>query len=111
MGLKYCQMFWQFQTYFVKVHKCQSHRNLHEQFTLQDHQRAIDNFFKVIKPGGILIIDHRNYDFILDHGYASQKNIYYNVSIQNPFILIIISNTVLVYVEDVIFCHFMYIVS
>lgn len=44
----------------------------------QDHQRAIDNFFKVIKPGGILIIDHRNYDFILDHGYASQKNIYYN---------------------------------
>jgi len=44
----------------------------------QDHQRAIDNFHRVIKPGGILIIDHRNYDFILDHGYASQKNIYYN---------------------------------
>ena len=48
-------------------------------YWFQDHQRAIDNFFKVIKPGGMLIIDHRNYDFILDHGYTSQKNIYYNV--------------------------------
>jgi hypothetical protein len=45
----------------------------------QDHQRAIDNFYKVIKPGGIMILDHRNYDFILDHGFTSQKNIYYNV--------------------------------
>ena len=27
----------------------------------------------------MMIIDHRNYDFILDQGYASQKNIYYNV--------------------------------
>lgn len=43
-----------------------------------DHQLAINNFYRHIKPGGVLIIDHRNYDFILDHGYAPKKNIYYN---------------------------------
>jgi hypothetical protein len=32
----------------------------------------------MLKPGGTLIIDHRNYDFILKHGKAPKKNIYYN---------------------------------
>ncbi|KAL0969891.1 hypothetical protein UPYG_G00234060, partial [Umbra pygmaea] len=32
----------------------------------------------MVKPGGILIIDHRNYDYILETGRAPQgKNIYY----------------------------------
>merc|ERR1711928_150664 len=31
--------------------------------------------------GGILIIDHRNYDYILKHGKSPNKNIYYNSSI------------------------------
>ena len=26
------------------------------------------------------MIDHRNYDYILEHGYAPKNNIYYNVS-------------------------------
>ena len=33
------------------------------------------------------MIDHRNYDFILDHGYALRRNIYYNVSRFLSFIL------------------------
>ena len=45
----------------------------------RDHVLAIDNFYKMIKPGGILIIDHRNYDYILDNGKAPKNNIYYNV--------------------------------
>ena len=32
----------------------------------------------MLKPGGILIIDHRNYDYILKNGKAPKKNIYYN---------------------------------
>lgn len=32
----------------------------------------------MLKPGGILIIDHRNYDYIMKHGRAPKKNIYYN---------------------------------
>ena len=33
-----------------------------------DHKLAISNFYKLLRPGGILIIDHRNYDYILKHG-------------------------------------------
>lgn len=34
----------------------------------------------MVRPGGILIIDHRNYDYILETGRAPQgKNIYYKV--------------------------------
>ena len=42
---------------------------------------AIKHFFDMLKPGGILIIDHRNYDYILTHGKSPNKNIYYNSSI------------------------------
>lgn len=45
----------------------------------RDHLRAISNFYGLIKPGGILVIDHRNYDGILDQGQAPKNNIYYNV--------------------------------
>ena len=33
-----------------------------------DHKRAISNFHKLLRPGGVLIVDHRNYDYILEHG-------------------------------------------
>ncbi len=46
----------------------------------RDHRRAVDNFRELLAPGGVLIIDHRNYDYILDKGHAPKKNIYYNVS-------------------------------
>ena len=49
----------------------------------QGHQtnqkEALRNFHALIKPGGILLIDHRNYDEILKKGAAPARNIYYNV--------------------------------
>jgi len=45
---------------------------------LRDHKKCFKNFASMLKPGGVLIIDHRNYDYILKHGRAPKKNIYYN---------------------------------
>ncbi|XP_007905406.1 glycine N-methyltransferase [Callorhinchus milii] len=43
-----------------------------------DQKLALTNIASMVKPGGILIIDHRNYDAILETGNAPQgKNIYY----------------------------------
>jgi len=44
----------------------------------RDHKTCIQNMYDMLKPGGILVIDHRNYDYILKHGKAPKKNIYYN---------------------------------
>ena len=41
---------------------------------------ALGNFRDMVKPGGIMVVDHRNYDFILKTGEVPKKNIYYNVS-------------------------------
>jgi len=43
------------------------------------HRLAISNFHKVLRPGGILIIDHRNYDHIIKHGSLpnSSSKLYY----------------------------------
>jgi SAM-dependent methyltransferase len=46
----------------------------------ENHRIAIRNFHEVLKPGGFLFIDHRNYDAILDSGKAPHRNVYYNVS-------------------------------
>ena len=48
-----------------------------------DHKVALANFWSMVKPGGILMIDHRNYDDILDTGTVPARNIYYSVSKQN----------------------------
>lgn len=42
------------------------------------HRTAIQNFYNMLRPGGILIIDHRNYDHIVAGGKAPMKNIYYS---------------------------------
>ncbi|XP_062896708.1 glycine N-methyltransferase isoform X2 [Mobula hypostoma] len=43
-----------------------------------DQKLALSNIASMVKPGGILIIDHRNYDTILETGQAPKgKNIYY----------------------------------
>ena len=45
------------------------------------HRQALRNFKKLLKPNsGVLIIDHRNYDAILNRGTVPQQNVYYNVS-------------------------------
>ncbi|KAL5252599.1 hypothetical protein ACHWQZ_G015394 [Mnemiopsis leidyi] len=43
------------------------------------HKLAISNFHKMLKPGGILIIDHRNYDHIIKYGALpnSSSKLYY----------------------------------
>ncbi|XP_076324770.1 glycine N-methyltransferase [Tachypleus tridentatus] len=45
---------------------------------LENQKTAIRNFYEMIKPGGYLIIDHRNYDYIIDTGSTPAVNIYYN---------------------------------
>lgn len=45
---------------------------------LTNQKLAIQNFQDMLKPGGVLFIDHRNYDAILDTGKAPQRNLYYN---------------------------------
>ena len=44
---------------------------------------ALGNFYEIVKPGGVLIIDHRNYDHLLDTGNVPVKNAYYNVRLNS----------------------------
>uniref|UniRef100_A0A336N068 Glycine N-methyltransferase n=1 Tax=Culicoides sonorensis TaxID=179676 RepID=A0A336N068_CULSO len=44
----------------------------------REQKHAIMNFEKCLKPGGLLLIDHRNYDYILEHGATPTNCIYYN---------------------------------
>lgn len=46
----------------------------------REQKLAIQNFEKCVKPGGLLLIDHRNYDNIIDTGSTPSKCLYYNVS-------------------------------
>lgn len=39
---------------------------------------CLKNFAKCLKPGGILFIDHRNYDAMIDSGATPGHSIYYN---------------------------------
>ena len=47
---------------------------------LFDHETrrdALAAMYAVIRPGGLIVIDHRNYDGILDQGYSSKHQFYY----------------------------------
>lgn len=47
---------------------------------LFDHElrrEALRSMYSVVKPGGLVIIDHRNYDRMLDDGYSSKHMFYY----------------------------------
>lgn len=46
----------------------------------REQKLAIQNFERFVRPGGLLLIDHRNYDNIMDTGATPAKSIYYNVS-------------------------------
>lgn len=46
----------------------------------REQKMAIKNFERCVKPGGLLLIDHRNYDNIMETGSTPAKSIYYNVS-------------------------------
>ncbi|XP_077261442.1 glycine N-methyltransferase [Temnothorax americanus] len=44
----------------------------------REQRRALANFKRCVKPGGLLLIDHRNYDYIINTGQTPSKCIYYN---------------------------------
>jgi SAM-dependent methyltransferase len=46
-------------------------------FEEQDRRRALAEFYAALKHDGVLIIDQRNYDSILDHGFSSHHRYYY----------------------------------
>jgi SAM-dependent methyltransferase len=41
-------------------------------FSEQDRRKALAEFYAVLKHDGVLILDQRNYDRILDHGFSSK---------------------------------------
>lgn len=51
-----------------------SFTHLHDE---QDRRRALAEFYAALKHDGILILDQRNYDTMLDHGYKSKHKYYY----------------------------------
>ncbi|MBB4286954.1 methyltransferase domain-containing protein [Roseospira goensis] len=46
-------------------------------FQEQDRRRALAEFYAALKHDGVLIIDQRNYDAILDNGYSTKHKFYY----------------------------------
>uniref|UniRef100_UPI00398E8DF7 glycine N-methyltransferase n=1 Tax=Pristiophorus japonicus TaxID=55135 RepID=UPI00398E8DF7 len=60
-----------------------------------EQKLALTNIASMVKPGGILIIDHRNYDAILETGHAPKgKNIYYKSDLTRDI------NTSVLYVNN-----------
>jgi glycine/sarcosine N-methyltransferase len=46
-------------------------------FDEQDRRKALAEFYAVLNHDGILILDQRNYDAIMDHGFSSKHTYYY----------------------------------
>ncbi|MGB8622137.1 MAG: methyltransferase domain-containing protein [Paracoccaceae bacterium] len=51
-----------------------SFTHLHEE---KDRRRALAEFYAALKHDGILIMDQRNYDAMLDHGFSTKHKFYY----------------------------------
>ncbi|MEA3465223.1 MAG: class I SAM-dependent methyltransferase [Thermodesulfobacteriota bacterium] len=46
-------------------------------FNEHDRRRALAEYYAMLKHDGVLILDQRNYDSILDHGFSSKHKFYY----------------------------------
>jgi SAM-dependent methyltransferase len=46
-------------------------------FSERDRRKALAEFYALLKHDGVLIIDQRNYDSILDNGFSSKHSYYY----------------------------------
>jgi len=46
-------------------------------FSERDRRRALAEFYAVLRHDGVLIIDQRNYDCILDRGFSTKHTYYY----------------------------------
>ncbi|KAJ8684146.1 hypothetical protein QAD02_019938 [Eretmocerus hayati] len=44
----------------------------------REQRQALSNFESCVKPGGLLLIDHRNYDYTIKTGQTPSQCIYYN---------------------------------
>ncbi|RKQ96955.1 glycine/sarcosine N-methyltransferase [Kushneria sinocarnis] len=58
-------------------------------FSENDRRKALAEFYATLKHDGLLIIDQRNYDAMLDHGYSSKHTYYYcgdNISVYPEYI-------------------------
>ena len=42
-------------------------------------RQALSNFERCVKTGGLLLIDHRNYDYAIETGRTPTQCVYYNV--------------------------------
>ncbi len=51
-----------------------SFTHLHDE---QDRRRALAEFYAALKHDGVLILDQRNYDQMLDHGFKTKHKFYY----------------------------------
>ena len=54
-------------------------------FNEHDRRKALAEFYSALNHDGVLILDQRNYDTIMDHGYSSKHTYYYcgdNVQVQ-----------------------------
>ncbi|EPH46421.1 methyltransferase domain-containing protein [Streptomyces aurantiacus] len=58
-------------------------------FSERDRRRALAEFYAMLKHDGILVLDQRNYDAILDDGYTSKHKYYYcgeDVSVEPEYV-------------------------
>ncbi len=58
-------------------------------FSEQDRRKALAEFYSVLNHDGVLILDQRNYDGILDNGFTSKHVYYYcgdNVSAEPEYV-------------------------
>ncbi len=46
-------------------------------FSEHDRRKALAEFYSALRHDGILILDHRNYDVILDQGFKNKHTFYY----------------------------------
>lgn len=46
-------------------------------FSENDRRKALAEFYSALRHDGVLILDHRNYDAILDNGFSSKHAYYY----------------------------------
>lgn len=46
-------------------------------FSERDRRKALAEFYAMLKHDGVLILDQRNYDAMLDRGYSSKHTFYY----------------------------------
>jgi hypothetical protein len=58
-------------------------------FSERDRRKALAEFYSLLKADGVLVIDQRNYDAILDGEYSSKHTYYYcgkNVRVEPEYV-------------------------